>query len=362
MIQNSTLNGISSNQMISQIYICPDCQGSLKGEEKLFRCSSCLKEYPVIDNVPIFSDSGTYYGEINQKTMAKLIEVTKQHGYEKAISKFIKNPFVLTYILDESRATWADLLPLDANTKFLDVGCGWGTNAIPIARKVGHVAAIDATLARVKFVELRARQCGLSNVAPAVASATALPYPAETLDVVALNGVLEWLAANDQKECPKEIQLRALRETHRVLKPGGAVYIGIENRFSLRYFLGFPDDHSFIRFTSLMPRRMSQIYYRLRTGKNYYMHTHSLSVYRQMLKQTGFAPANEYHPWPNYRNPNTFIGLNKDAILNHLGQVIRQAPFMSRKWIYASILKWLTALEGKGFFCHSFSFIYKKQQ
>lgn len=348
--------------MISQIYICPECQGSLKEEEKLFRCSSCLKEYPIIENIPIFSDTGTYYGEVSQEKMAELIEVAKQHGYKKAISNFIKNSFVLTYILDESRATWADLLPLDANTNFLDVGCGWGTNAISIARKVGHVAAIDATLERVKFVKLRAQQCGLSNVAPALASATALPYPAETLDVVAFNGVLEWLGANDEKESPKKIQLEALKETHRVLKVGGVVYIGIENRFSLRYFLGFPDDHSFIRFTSLMPRWMAQIYYKLRTGKNYYMHTHSLSVYRQMLKQVGFAPVNEYHPWPNYRNPDTFIELNKNAILDHLSKEIQQVSFMSRKWIYTSILKWLTALEGKGFLCHSFLFIYKKQE
>ena len=85
------------------------------------------------------------------------------------------------------------------------------------------------------------------------------------------------------------------------------VYRGIENRFSLRYFLGSPDDHSFIRFTSLMPRWMAQIYYKLRTGKNYFMHTHSLSGYRQMLKQIGFTMDMEYCPWPNYRNPVEFI-------------------------------------------------------
>jgi len=47
------------------------------------------------------------------------------------------------------------------------------------------------------------------------------------------------------------------------------------------------DDHSFTRFTSLMPRWMAQTYYKLRTGKNYFMHTHSLSEFCQSLQGRG---------------------------------------------------------------------------
>jgi len=346
--------------MISQTYLCPGCRGRLEEGDCRFSCISCTKVFPKFGAIPIFWKPDNYYGEIPQEKMNALIDMADTDGYRKAASVFLTDPFVRTYVLDEDRARWAGLLPLGPDTRVLDAGCGWGTNTIPIARKAGHVAAIDATLERVKFVEIRARQCGLPNVAPSMASATALPYPDASFDIVVFNGVLEWLGAIDTGKNPKDIQLQALREAHRVLAPGGLVYIGIENRFSLRYFLGTPDDHSFIRFTSLMPRWLARPYYKLRTGADYYMHTHSLSTYREMLRDSGFTRSREYHPWPNYRNPVGFMDLDKADIVAHLRREIPRTPAVSRKRAYCTMLKWLTAVEGKGRFCHSFSFVYRK--
>ncbi len=346
--------------MTSQIYSCPVCRESIQIIGKSLHCTSCSINFPLVENIPIFYNIDNYYGEINREQMTELIEMAKTSGYQKAISVVIDNPWVQNYVLDENRAKWTHLLPLDSNTKVLDIGCGWGTNTIPIARKVKHVTAIDATLERVKFVQLRADESGLSNISTALASAMALPYPSASFDVVIFNGVLEWLGGDDTKKNPKDIQMQALKEAHRVLAPGGLVYIGIENRFSLRYFLGQVDDHSFIRFTSLMPRWMAQAYFKLRTGNDYFMHTHSLSVYRHMLKNTGFAMENEYHPWPNYRYPVEFAKLNKSGIVKHLSSKINELSFGARQWFYCTLLRWLTSWEGKGFFCHSFLFIYKK--
>lgn len=345
---------------ISIIYTCPNCRQGLTETGQAYHCNNCSKDYPIDSDVPIFGDVETYYGEVNRSQMAALSNDAHKLGYVEAIKRYVKNPFVVTYILDESRALWTDLLPLDSETDVLDVGCGWGTNAIPMARKARLVAAVDATLERVAFVNLRAHQSGLTNVRPALASATALPYPAESFDVVAFNGVLEWLGAIDQKSPPIEIQKQALREAHRVLRPGGLVYIGIENRFSLRYFMGAPDDHSFIRFTTLMPRWLAQVYFKMRSGQNYFMHTHSLNKYQLLMQQTGFDCDREILPWPDYRNPKRFVPLGKKEILELLSEELGKISRLSRRGIYLSILRLLTTIVGSGFFCHSFSFIYKK--
>lgn len=346
--------------MLSELYACPDCCEKLEQETSSYRCISCLKEYPIIENIPIFGDLNTYYGEVEQNTMADLIRTTVLDGPEKAISNIIKDPFVVKYVLDESRALWTNLLPIDAHTRFIDVGCGWGTVSIPIAKIAGHVTAIDATMERVKFVEIRAQHSSLSNITPVLGSATALPFPGESFDMIAFNGVLEWLGAINTKESPYKIQMQALREAYRVLKPGGLVYVGIENRYSLRYFLGQPDDHSFIRFTSLMPRGMAQAYYKMRTSQDYFMHTHSLPVYRKMLNSAGFSKEKEYHPWPTYRNPIEFAELEIGSVLRHLRKKAQLEPVFSRKWLYIQLLKAISAIYKQGLFCHSFSFIYKK--
>lgn len=332
----------------------------MEEEEGRFACVSCSRVFPRSGGIPEFALPGNYYGEIPRDEMNALLDMAETDGYREAAVAFLKDPFMRTYVLDEGRALWSGLLPMGPGTRVLDVGCGWGTNSIPIARKAGHVAAVDATLERVRFVGIRARQCDLPNVAPATASAMALPYADASFDIVVLNGVLEWVGGIDPGKDPAEIQLQALREAHRVLVPGGIVYIGIENRYSLRYFLGIPDDHSFIRFTSLMPRRLARSYYRIRTGAEYYMYTHSLSDYRRMLSDCGFARSKEYHPWPNYRNPVQFTNLDRDDILAHLRREIPRLPALSRKRVYCTLLKWLTAIEGKGRFCHSFLFLYRK--
>jgi len=346
--------------MLSELYACPDCCGKLEQETSGYRCISCLKEYPIIENIPVFGNLSTYYGEVERQTMEELIKSTIINGHEKAITNIIKEPFVVKYVLDESRALWTNLLPISAHTRVVDVGCGWGTVSIPIARKAGYVAALDATMERVKFVEIRAQLCSLSNIAPVLGSATALPFPGESFDIIAFNGVLEWLGAINTKEPPLKIQMKALSEAYRVLKPGGLIYVGIENRYSLRYFLGQADDHSFIRFTSLMPRWMAQIYCKMRTSNDYFMHTHSLPVYRKMLNSAGFSKVNEYHPWPTYRNPIEFVELETYSIKMHLREKARLEPVISRKWMYIQLLKLVSALDKQGLFCHSFSFIYKK--
>ncbi len=59
-----------------------------------------------------------------------------------------------------------------------------------------------------------------------------LPFPDASVDIVLLNGVLEWMGAAVINVSPARIQLEALKEIRRVLKPEGVIYIGIENRYS----------------------------------------------------------------------------------------------------------------------------------
>lgn len=342
-------------------FACPECRGLLALAEEGYRCAACNKTWPVIDGIAVFSDIDNYYGEIRQLRMKELLDDAERKGYREALKSFISDPFIYTYTTDESRAIWVSIVPHDAGTDFLEIGCGWGTNAIPISREVKELVALDATYERVKFVGIRAAQENAANVVPVMGTAVSLPFPDESFDVVSFNGVLEWLGAIDKDVDPKSIQKTALGEAYRVLRPGGHVYIGIENRWSLLYFLGKPDDHSFIRFTSLLPRGAADLYCRLRSRGKYYTHTHSLNTYISMLSGTGFRDIAGYLPWPDYRNPKQFIPLEYESIMRLLDDLPEKGGSLSiRRRFYLSLLKWITSLERRGRMCHSFCFTGKK--
>lgn len=342
-------------------FCCPGCKGRLSEGSSAYHCGSCNRNYPIQEGIPCFSDLSTYHGEVPKALMSIILKDSEHLGYKKAFEKHISDPFIYKYVGDETRSLWITIIPHTDQLAFLDVGCGWGTNALPISREVGHIYALDATFERVKFVEIRSRQDGRSNVTPVLGSAINLPFPTSSIDIVAFNGVLEWLGGIDKKRNPIELQRQALREAWRVLKPGGYVYIGIENRYSLRYVLGDQDDHSFLRFTSLMPRSVANLYCRLRTGGPYFTYTHSLAEYHKLLGEAKFADVRSYFPWPDYRNPTSIVPLARGPVLDHLSSLLCDGSTLSiRQKIYLSLLKVLTAWEGKGRLCHSFCFVAKK--
>jgi len=342
-------------------FCCPECKGLLAETPEAYHCSSCDRRYPIQEGVPCFADMSTYHGEVPKPLMAIILKDSERLGYKKAFEKHIHDPFIYKYVEDESRSLWISVIPHNHQSTILDVGCGWGTNALPISHEVGLVYALDATFERVKFVEIRSRQDGRSNITPVLGSAIKLPVPNNSVDIVAFNGVLEWLGGIDKTRNPIELQQQALREAWRVLKPGGYVFIGIENRFSLRYMLGDQDDHSFIRFTSLMPRSVANLYCRLRKGEPYFTYTHSLGAYYAMLHEEHFSDIRSYFPWPDYRNPTSIIPLERGPILQHLSSLLSSGSTLSiRQRVYLSLLKVLTAGEGKGRLCHSFCFVAQK--
>ena len=97
--------------------------------------------------------------------------------------------------------------------KVLDLASGTGEPAISLAARVGpegQVTALDLSSELLEIASERAQQRGLTNFSTRQADAQQLPFPDQSFDLVTSRfGVMFF------QHCEK-----ALREVHRVLKPG----------------------------------------------------------------------------------------------------------------------------------------------
>jgi ubiquinone/menaquinone biosynthesis C-methylase UbiE len=111
---------------------------------------------------------------------------------------------------------------LTSNLRLLDCGCGSGTITVGLAQRVapGQVIGLDREPAQVEKSRLHAAQHGVVNVEFRTGNVYEIPYPDGAFDAVFAHAVLQHLSE----------PMQALREMHRVLKPGGFIGLREEDR------------------------------------------------------------------------------------------------------------------------------------
>lgn len=106
---------------------------------------------------------------------------------------------------------------LQPGFRILDAGCGPGTITAGIAEAVfpGTVIAVDVAPGQLEYARRLAQGREIVNLDFTNACACALPFPAETFDLVFAHALIEHLSD------PR----KALREFHRVARSGGFVVV-----------------------------------------------------------------------------------------------------------------------------------------
>lgn len=167
----------------------------------------------------------------------------------------------------------------------------------------------------------RAEDAGLSITA--VHATDAAAFDAESFDVVILNGVLEYLGegAGD----PQGAQRAALREFRRLLKPGGLLYVGIENRLYPFYLPR--DPHSGLPLTSMAPRWLANVVSYALKRKPFTQYIHSAWGLERLHEEAGFSRTDLYVPVCTYQYPVLFVKDDADgATMRRTLDEASQAP------------------------------------
>jgi SAM-dependent methyltransferase len=294
------------------VFQCPYCKAGIDQGGHCWSCVACGRQFPVRLGVPFmdFGEKGARGFIWAREPEAFLARVEKE-GWRNALGSVQKpnGPSKLQEAIAPNRVSWSCLFDMDSSWKVLDIGAGTGGVACQLARDCFSVG-LDKSWYDAVFMELRAKQDNLSKFQAVVADALGIPFDSSQFDLAVMIGSFEWIPTGWPTDNPKEVQLQALKEVRRILKPGGHFFLGIENRYYLGYFIGIPEPHTDLKYISLMDGHHADALSRDLRGKPYLELTHSKDGYVELLKEAGFEQIQAFWLYPNYRLPNYIIPLD----------------------------------------------------
>lgn len=295
------------SSIIHEHYVCPNCRGELTEVDGGLRCHLDDTYWPIDHGIPKFTPFDFSWTPVEASLMEGMVkDATRLGDWRKAVDMAgdAIPPYTKRYICGEDRADWLFLLPIQRDWRVFDIGSGWGSVSIPLSRWVGEIFCGDPTALNARFLHERSRQEGADNLHVFQSNpldCPEFPFPDASFDLIVLNGVLEWTGGVLTTRPVGELQLNALQALHALLKPGGFLYIGIENRYAYGAILGTPP-HNELPFVGLLPRSLANLVTRIVRKCPHRTHIHGWRGYSRLLGSAGFPSPTFYLPRPSYRD------------------------------------------------------------
>lgn len=320
---DSTINNAANNE-----FVCPSCKHRLEPGVDSLSCAQCGVSYPVNSGIPCFAGNTSAWSIPDKNSSGTILDNARLLGWEQSLKD-----------MDPDRADWISgrkRFPLSIlcspKGRALDCGCGWGGLTFWLSREFDDTYALDTQIDGLHFINIRAAQNKNKNVHAVQGSILSMPFEDKFFDVVVLNGVLEWIGTITDNEPPETLQKKALLEIKRVLKPDGTLCLAIENRFGLQYFLGYNEEHTGLRFVSILPRHVARIYHRIIKKNEFRAITHSRHALLKLLDECGLKQTLCFGVHPSYRNARYLISLHGPGAIHFLFASILSSSFNTASW------------------------------
>ena len=262
-----------------------------------------------------------YWSNLDQSENVEFLKSVKEKGQPQTVVKEM-HPELEEIIFSPKREAGLELLDIKKNDVCVDYGCMWGSLSVGMAKRGGLVYAIDQTYDSLRFLSLRNKLEGIENIWCVQDDIRKLDLKISA-DIAIVNGVLEWIPEIGTIELkkyygkktrktypshePRKQQQNFLNTVAKNLKPGGKLFLAIENRFDYSQFLGKRDPHSHLLFTSILPRKISNLISRAMLNRPYINYLYSFNQLRSMIKSSGFSKVELYMTFPHYHLPQLIL-------------------------------------------------------
>ena len=246
-----------------------------------------------------FLDSRDVYNEGDDEETLVLETLKNQLNPMEVLLEDQRWPVL--YQLSPKRKNIVAPMDLRGTDEVLEIGAGMGACTGAIAQRVKHVDCID--LSHRRCLANAYRNQAFSNICIYAGNFESIRLE-KKYDVVALIGVLEY--GGHYIHGAQDPYAAFLDRIYQLLKPGGRLYIAIENRLGMKYFAGSIEDHLWVPFAGI------QGY-----DKNTKVKTFSRQELMELLGRSGYQDLYFYYPYPDYKLPSVIFSddmLSWDAI------------------------------------------------
>lgn len=195
------------------------------------------------------------------------------------------------YHLSSKRANLVRGLKLDGIKNVLELGSGCGAITRYLAELRINIDAVEGNFKRAEISRLRCRD--LENVNVINANFNELILPKEAYDAVFLIGVLEYAKKfSPNTVSDKNAVINILTNIKSALKKDGVLFVAIENRMGLKYWMGASEDHYGQPYVGLYGYPQSQ-------G----VRTYDKREWKYILDYADFKYYRFIYPFPDYKLP-----------------------------------------------------------
>ena len=218
----------------------------------------------------------------NKYDFDEMIQQNTSYEYYYYLSNFRENLFV-----------W---YPFKEDANLLEIGGGYGALTKLFCKKLKEVVSIEDTPQKAEIISKR---CHADNLKVLVNNFSEIEV-SEKFDYIVLCDVFENTKYFSEASTPFKNYLIYLRN---FLKKDGVILLAISNRFGLKYFAGFKEEHVNEYFTGIddYPRKKIK--------------TFTKGEFETLLNNAGFSNYKFFYPYPDHVFPEV---INTDKFINKI--------------------------------------------
>jgi len=252
-------------------------------------------------NLKYYKGPDAYSDGAIEDELLKLVE--KPQEFMEVLARDDRWP--LLYHLSPERRNLLEWYPFRRDAALLEIGAGCGALTGLFCEKIARVTAVELSEKRSRIIERR--YVNRPNLEIMAGNFTDMAFE-RSFDYITLIGVLEYTRAFIQTPDPYRDLLNRIAA---LLKPGGVLFVAVENKLGLKYFAGARDDHTSRQFDGIegYPAGGAETFTR--------------DELSQLLRVGGFAEQTFYYPHPDYKLPAEIFS---DAFLPAAVHILADAP------------------------------------